>query len=346
MIIVPVGRGCIPADAVCSVAAVSGSRCCQQACVHRSAPLAQHSTAAKSNRSLQDDMRCAEDYVRFCCRWVLDHCQTDLAFIAKMYDAGCIARLEQVGGCQSSNRVAVAVVCGLCRGHGQNVWRRLRRAPGAGEFSLSVALAQGAQAQTHHQASSRQQAPVEPAAPGTHCAAACHLPRQVAASPFARCSYTEAIEKLEAAVAGGRKFENAVSCAGHRCLLPLTADRVVPSASLDADLSFFMCLRTTKHERYLLSASHSQPCTHIVKRCPGASTWPPSTSATWRRSCSRGPSLCTTTPRCDPASTAAPRALHCRAGPAFVRCPIGVCPQVTSLILNRANTCRRSRRST
>lgn len=33
---------------------------------------------------------------------------------------------------------------------------------------------------------------------------------QVAGSPFARCSYTEAIEKLEAAVAGGRKFDNAV----------------------------------------------------------------------------------------------------------------------------------------
>jgi len=47
---------------------------------------------------LQDDMRCAEDYVRFCCRWVLDHCQDDLAFIGKMYDPTALARLEQVGG--------------------------------------------------------------------------------------------------------------------------------------------------------------------------------------------------------------------------------------------------------
>ena len=73
-------------------------------------------------------MRCAEDYVRFCCRWVLDHCAADLAFITKMYDAGAVARLEQV-----------------------------------------------------------------------------------ASTPFARCSYTDAIAKLEAAVAGGRKFENPVS---------------------------------------------------------------------------------------------------------------------------------------
>jgi asparaginyl-tRNA synthetase len=41
-------------------------------------------------------MRCAEDYVRFCCRWVLDHCGADMAFINKMYDQGAIARLEQV----------------------------------------------------------------------------------------------------------------------------------------------------------------------------------------------------------------------------------------------------------
>jgi hypothetical protein len=41
-------------------------------------------------------MRCAEDYVRFCCRWVLDHCEADLAFITKMYDKGAKERLEQV----------------------------------------------------------------------------------------------------------------------------------------------------------------------------------------------------------------------------------------------------------
>ncbi|KIZ00208.1 asparaginyl-tRNA synthetase [Monoraphidium neglectum] len=77
---------------------------------------------------LQDNMRCAEDYVRFCCRWVLDHCEADLAFITKMYDKGAKERLEQVAG-----------------------------------------------------------------------------------SSFARCSYTEAIEKLEEAIKGGRKFDNPVS---------------------------------------------------------------------------------------------------------------------------------------
>lgn len=40
-------------------------------------------------------MRCAEDYVRFCCRWVLDRCRADLDFIVKMYDKGAVERLEQ-----------------------------------------------------------------------------------------------------------------------------------------------------------------------------------------------------------------------------------------------------------
>lgn len=45
----------------------------------------------------QDDMRCAEDYVRFCCKYLLEHCMPDLAFINKMIDATAIARLQQVG---------------------------------------------------------------------------------------------------------------------------------------------------------------------------------------------------------------------------------------------------------
>ncbi|KAL6755559.1 hypothetical protein V8C86DRAFT_207122 [Haematococcus lacustris] len=77
---------------------------------------------------LQDNMQCAEDYVRFCCQYLLQHCRQDLDFIVKMVDAGAIARLEQV-----------------------------------------------------------------------------------AASPFQRCSYTDAITLLEAEVAKGRKFEHAVS---------------------------------------------------------------------------------------------------------------------------------------
>jgi len=77
---------------------------------------------------LEDDMVCAEDYVRFCCRFLLDNCRSDLEFIAKMVDKTAIDRLEQV-----------------------------------------------------------------------------------ASSSFKRCSYTEAIELLEKAVAGGKKFEHAVS---------------------------------------------------------------------------------------------------------------------------------------
>lgn len=77
---------------------------------------------------LEDDMRCAEDYVRYCCRFLLDNCRQDLEFIVKMIDKTAIERLEQVAN-----------------------------------------------------------------------------------TPFGRCSYTEAIERLEKAVAGGKKFEYPVS---------------------------------------------------------------------------------------------------------------------------------------
>jgi asparaginyl-tRNA synthetase len=46
--------------------------------------------------TLEDDMQCAEDYVRFCCRFVLDNCRPDLEFITKMIDSEAINRLEQV----------------------------------------------------------------------------------------------------------------------------------------------------------------------------------------------------------------------------------------------------------
>lgn len=44
-----------------------------------------------------DDMQCAEDYVRYCCRHLLDNCRADLNFINSMIDKTAIARLEQVG---------------------------------------------------------------------------------------------------------------------------------------------------------------------------------------------------------------------------------------------------------
>eukprot|EP00879_Flechtneria_rotunda_P014346 GHRR01014986.1.p1 GENE.GHRR01014986.1~~GHRR01014986.1.p1 ORF type:complete len:573 (+),score=204.73 GHRR01014986.1:186-1904(+) len=45
---------------------------------------------------LEDDMRCAEDYVRYCCRFVLERCRPDLQFIVRMIDPNAISRLEHV----------------------------------------------------------------------------------------------------------------------------------------------------------------------------------------------------------------------------------------------------------
>jgi asparaginyl-tRNA synthetase len=77
---------------------------------------------------ITDDMQCAEDYVRYCCQYLLDNCQSDLEFVTKMIDPTALERLQQV-----------------------------------------------------------------------------------AATPFKRVTYTEAIELLEKAVAEGKKFEYPVS---------------------------------------------------------------------------------------------------------------------------------------
>ena len=45
---------------------------------------------------LNDDMSLAEDYVRYCCQYVLDNCAQDLAFFEKMVDKTCVTRLKQV----------------------------------------------------------------------------------------------------------------------------------------------------------------------------------------------------------------------------------------------------------
>ncbi|KAJ7552285.1 hypothetical protein O6H91_06G048400 [Diphasiastrum complanatum] len=45
---------------------------------------------------LEDDMNCAEDYVRFLCQWLLDHCLDDMEFMARMYDKTAISRLRLV----------------------------------------------------------------------------------------------------------------------------------------------------------------------------------------------------------------------------------------------------------
>ena len=46
--------------------------------------------------TLEDDMNCAEAYVRHACQALLDRCPDDLAFMAKQYDAGCVERLRGV----------------------------------------------------------------------------------------------------------------------------------------------------------------------------------------------------------------------------------------------------------
>lgn len=143
------------------------------------APPAPRAPPPSPLHTLQDDMRCAEDYVRYCCRWVLDHCQADLDFITKMYDATVKDRLTQVGRARRPGATLVArlahawhetAMCSGCNACGA------ARKPGLSPF---------------------------PRLPRAPC--------QVAASPFARCSYTEAIEKLEEAIKNGRKFENPVS---------------------------------------------------------------------------------------------------------------------------------------
>lgn len=45
---------------------------------------------------IYDDMQCAEDYVRYCCKFLLENCQGDLEFITKMIDKTAVERLQQV----------------------------------------------------------------------------------------------------------------------------------------------------------------------------------------------------------------------------------------------------------
>lgn len=45
---------------------------------------------------MQDDMKCAEAYVRFMCQWLLDNCLDDMEFIAEKFDEHAINRLKMV----------------------------------------------------------------------------------------------------------------------------------------------------------------------------------------------------------------------------------------------------------
>jgi asparaginyl-tRNA synthetase len=41
-------------------------------------------------------MNCAEKYVQYLCKWLLDHCREDMEFMVKNYDKSAIERLELV----------------------------------------------------------------------------------------------------------------------------------------------------------------------------------------------------------------------------------------------------------
>ena len=45
---------------------------------------------------LQGNMKCAEGYVQYCCKAVMDRCLPDMEFLVKNYDAKALERLQNV----------------------------------------------------------------------------------------------------------------------------------------------------------------------------------------------------------------------------------------------------------
>ena len=45
---------------------------------------------------IEDNMQLAQDFIQYCVRWALEHCQDDIAFLAKMYDNELVDRLNFV----------------------------------------------------------------------------------------------------------------------------------------------------------------------------------------------------------------------------------------------------------
>lgn len=45
---------------------------------------------------ITDNMDLAEEFVKYCIRYVLDHCRSDIEFLSEHFDKGLIERLEFV----------------------------------------------------------------------------------------------------------------------------------------------------------------------------------------------------------------------------------------------------------
>ncbi|MDE5608662.1 MAG: asparagine--tRNA ligase [Muribaculaceae bacterium] len=45
---------------------------------------------------IKDNMDLAEDFIKYCVRYALDHCRDDIEFLSQMYDENLVARLESV----------------------------------------------------------------------------------------------------------------------------------------------------------------------------------------------------------------------------------------------------------
>ncbi|KAF9613117.1 hypothetical protein IFM89_005596 [Coptis chinensis] len=54
---------------------------------------------------LEDDMNCVEEYVKFLCKWLLEHCRDDMEFMVKNFDKTTIDHLEMVSSTPFEKKV-------------------------------------------------------------------------------------------------------------------------------------------------------------------------------------------------------------------------------------------------
>jgi asparaginyl-tRNA synthetase len=128
---------------------------------------------------LEDDMNCAEDYVRFCIRHLLEHCMEDMEFITKMIDKDALARCRQVVE-TPFKRISYVATPTLGR-----VVQVLGKGRGGEEAGRSSRPPSSASRIWQH--------------------------RVLQAVPHTSRRYTEAIQLLEEHIAKGKVFENPVS---------------------------------------------------------------------------------------------------------------------------------------